>query len=46
MGIYRVKLFVGDNLLLIIVIAQNSFDLSLTDVAFAIYFLMAEKLSR
>ena len=39
MGIYRDNLsaiVIGDNLLLIIVIAQNSFDLSITDIAFAI----------
>ena len=30
----------------IIVIAQNSFDLSITDIAFAIYFVIADKLSR
>ena len=37
---------IGDNLLPIIVIAQNSFDLSNTDIAFAIYFVLADKLSR
>ena len=37
---------IGDNLLPIIVIAQNSFDLSITDIAFAIYFVIADKLSR
>ena len=40
MGIYR------DNLLPIIVIAQNSFGLSITDIAFVIYFVIADKLSR
>ena len=40
MGIYR------DNLLPIIVIAQNMFDLSITDIAFVIYFVIADKLSR
>ena len=35
MGIYR------DNFLPIIVIAQNSLDLSITDIAFAIYFVIA-----
>ena len=37
MGIYRDNLsaiVTGDNLLPIIVIAQNSFDLSITDIAF------------
>ena len=36
MGIYRDK-FIGDNLLPIIGIAQNSFDLSIIDIAFVIY---------
>ena len=39
-GIYRDNLsaiVIGDNLLAIIVIAQNSFDLSITDIAFVIY---------
>ena len=36
---------VGDNLLPIIVIAQNSLDLSITDIAFVIYFVIADKLS-
>ena len=48
MGIYRDNLsaiVVGDNLLPIIVIAQNSFDLSVADIAF-IYFIIAHKLSR
>ena len=40
MGIYR------DNLSLIIVIAQNSLDLSITDIAFSIYFVIVDKLSR
>ena len=40
MGIYR------DNLLPIIVIDQNSFDLSITDIAFAKYFVIADELSR
>ena len=30
----------------IIVIAQNSFDLWITDIAFVIYFVVADKLSR
>ena len=39
---------IGDNLglLPIIVIAQNSFDLSITDIAFVICFVIADKLSR
>ena len=32
---------IGDNLLPIIVIAQNSFDLSITDIAFEMYFVIA-----
>ena len=36
---------IGDNFLLIIVIAQNSLDLSITDIAFVIYFVIADKLS-
>ena len=49
MGIYRDNLsaiVIGDNLLPIIVIAQHSFDLLITDIAFAIYFVIADKLSR
>ena len=49
MGIYRDNLsaiVIGDNFLPIIVIAQNSFDLSITDIAFSIYFVIADKLSR
>ena len=48
MGIYRDNLsakVIGDNLS-IIVIAQNSFDLSITDIALVIYFVIADKLSR
>ena len=48
MGICRDKLSAivfGDNLLPIIVTAQNGFDLSITDVAFVIYFVIADKLS-
>ena len=37
---------IGDNFLLIIVIAQNSLDLSITVIAFVIYFVIADKLSR
>ena len=49
MGIYRDNLLtivIGDNLLPIIVIAQNGFDLSITDIAFVIFFVIADKLSR
>ena len=49
MGICRDSLsaiVIGDNLLPIIVIAQNSFDLSITDIAFVMYFVIADKLSR
>ena len=37
---------IDDNLLPIIIIAQNNFDLSITDIAFVIYFAIADKLSR
>ena len=49
MGIYRDNLsaiVIGDNFLPIIVIAQNSFDLSIIDNAFVIYLVIADKLSR
>ena len=49
MGIYRDNLsaiVIGDNFLPIIVIAQNSLDLSITDIAFVINFVIADKLSR
>ena len=49
MGIYRDNLsaiVIGDNLSPIIVIAQNEFDLSINDIAFVIYFVIADKLSR
>ena len=49
MGIYRDNLLaivIGDNFLPIIVIAQNSFDVSITDIAFVVYFVIADKLSR
>ena len=49
MGIYRDNLsaiVIGDNFVPIIVIAQNSFDLSSTNIAFVIYFVIADKLSR
>ena len=38
--------FIGGSFLPIIVIAQNSLDLSITDIAFAISFVIADKLSR
>ena len=37
---------IGDNLLLIIVITQNNLDLSIIDIAFVIYFFIADNLSR
>ena len=46
-GIYRDNLLaivIGDNLLPIIVIAQNSFDLWISDIAFVICFVSADKL--
>ena len=49
MGIYRDNLSaiaIGDNLLLTIVIAQNGFDLPITNIAFVIYFVIANKLYR
>ena len=49
MGIYRDNLsaiIIGDNFLWIIVIAQDNFDLSITVVAFVIYFVIADKFSR
>ena len=49
MGIYRDNLsaiVISDIFLPIIVIAQNSLDLSITDIAFVIYFVIADKLSR
>ena len=49
MGIYRDNLsaiVIGDNFVSIIVIAQNSLDLSITIIAFVIYFVIADKLSR
>ena len=51
MGIYRDNLsaiVIGYNLLLfrLIVIAQNSFNLSITDIAFVICFVIADRLSR
>ena len=49
MGIYRDNLsaiVIGDNLLPLIVIAKNSLNLSITDIAFIIYFVIADKLLR
>ena len=49
MGIYRDNLsaiVIGDNFLSIIVIAKNSLDLSITVIAFAISFVIADKLLR
>ena len=49
MGVYRDNssaIVIGDNFLPIIVIAQNSLDLSITDIDFVIYFVIADKLSR
>ena len=49
MGIYQDNLsaiVIGDKLLPIIVIAQNSFDLSITDISFVIYLVIADNLSR
>ena len=49
MGIYRDNLsaiVIGDNFSSIIVIAQNNFDLSITVIAFVIFFVIADKLSR
>ena len=49
MGIYphnSSAIVVGDNFLSIIVIAQNIFELSITDIALVIYLVIADKLSR
>ena len=49
MGVYRDNLLaivIGDNFLPIIIIAQNNLDLSITDIAFVISFVIADKLSR
>ena len=49
MDIYRDNLsaiIIGDNFLPIIVIAQNDFDLLITDIFLVIYFAIADKLSR
>ena len=47
MAIYRNNLsaiVIGDDFLAIIVIAQNSLDLSIIDIAFVIYFAIVDKL--
>ena len=49
MGIYRDNLLamgIGNNLRPIIVFAQNTFDLSIADIAFAKYLVIADKLLR
>ena len=49
MDIYRDNLsaiVIGDHFSPIIVIAQNSLDLSITNIAFVIYFVITDKLSR
>ena len=49
MSIYRDNLsaiVIGDNFLSIIVIAQNNFDLSITVIAFVMFLVIADKLSR
>ena len=49
MGIYRDNLsaiVIGDNFLPIIVIAQNCLGLSITNIAFVVYFVISDKLSR
>ena len=49
MGIYLDNLsamVIGGNFLSIIVIAQNSLDLSITVIAFVLFFVIADKLSR
>ena len=49
MDIYRDNLsaiVIGDNFLSIIVIAQNNCNLSIIIIAFVIYFVIADKLSR
>ena len=46
MGIYLDRLsaiVIGNDLIPIIVIAQNSFDLSITDTVFVIYFVIADR---
>ena len=49
MAIYRNNLsaiVIGNKLLPIVVIAENSFDLSITDIAFVICLEIADKLSQ
>ena len=49
MDIYRDNssaIVIGDNFLSVIVIAQNSFNLSITVIAFVIFFVIADELSR
>ena len=41
-----ISVVIGDSLLPIIVIAENSFDLSIADIALVLYFVIAKKLSR
>ena len=41
-----IVIIIGDIFLPIIVIAQNSLDLSITNIAFVIYFVIASKLLR
>ena len=48
MGIYWDNLsaiVIDNNLLPIFVIAQNSFNLSINDIAFVVYFVIADKVS-
>ena len=40
------EIIYGDGLFPIIVIPQKSFGLSITDIGFVIYFVIADKLSR
>ena len=49
MGIYRDNLLaivISDNFLSIIIITQNSLDLSITVSAFVVYFVIVDNLSR
>ena len=49
MNIYRDNLsaiVISDNVLPIIVIAQNSLNISIIDIAFPIYFVIVDKLLR
>ena len=45
-GFFALLIVIGDNFLPIIVIALNSLDLSITDIAFVIYFVITDKISR